>query len=164
MADELNAVDSAAAGEENPSMESSSPKMLTEAEHDAIVKKRIDKQNAKHEAEMQGLREQVESAKAEAERFKVDAENAAAKLEALNKANEAAEWKAAAEKETGVPAHLLVGDTAEEIMEHAKGIASWNGNYRGSAPKFRDSGDNSLRHSDSAVAKFGEFMAANFNN
>lgn len=135
MVDSINAqgaVDSATEKhEEIPSAEESPEisKTYTEAEVDARIKARIDKQRAKYDLDMQELRQQVEeltrrSAEVESER------------DALKAERERAAWLNAASAETGVDAGLLRGNTQDEILEHARAIrAAFN------APVVRDFGE-----------------------
>lgn len=133
MVDSVNAqaqVDSEAAQEVNPSMEDSSPKTYTADELDAAIKKRIDKQNARHAEEMAELVKKVKeleerSAQAEAERAE------------LQKKQDLASWTAQAAAEYGVPGDLLRGSNLEELMEHAKVIKAAIPSY----PVLRESGE-----------------------
>ena len=50
-------------------------------------------------------------------------EAARQELDGMKAERDAARWREEASKETGVPADLLRGSTAEEVMEHAKALA-----------------------------------------
>lgn len=103
MAEELQQADTAAnqaeANAENRPAGGS--RTYTEAEVDARIKSRIDKQNARHAEELEGIRAKLaeleeRSAKAEAER------------DALTKAAEIEKLKQDAAAENGIPAHLIL--------------------------------------------------------
>lgn len=140
-----------AATQQNPSAEGSAARTFTQEEVDAIVKRRIDKQNVKHATELDGLRERIQ----ELEEGKKSAD---AELEAIKAASQLADWKAKASAETGVPADLLRGETEEEVMEHAKSIKA----VMPKAPSFRDSGKPAPEAGGGAKESFAKFMQDNF--
>lgn len=125
MSEEMAAVDSATEGQ-------SIERHFTQADVDAIVKRRIDKQNAKHAEEMAQLNAALDEAKS-------NAQSAAAERDALKASAQKSEWAAAAAKEYGVPSTILRGDTEEEIAKHAQEIAAEIGKNR-AYPQFKDSG------------------------
>lgn len=92
-------------------------KLYTEAELDARVKARIDKQRGRYEAQMS--EKDASIAELTAER---DALKAASELDAARNA---------ASAETGVPASLLTGVTVDEINAQASAIKA----YADSVPK-----------------------------
>lgn len=151
-----DAVDSAAENAEvNPSMEDSSPKTLTVDEHDAIVKQRIDKQNAKHAKELEQLQAQIKQ-------LQDSNASVAAERDALKHANEVSEWKISAAKQTGLGMDVLSvldGATEDEILEKANVIKASI-----SYPESHSTGKPAAVSSEKTnVAKFGEFMQQNFN-
>lgn len=89
--------------------------MLTKEQADALVKARIDKQNAKHAKETDALTKQL----AEEQADKAELEE---RLAVLEHEKEVSEWKSQASKETGVPAEILKGESLEEIQQHANQI------------------------------------------
>ncbi len=106
-------VDSGAASHQNPPAGGSD--MLTKEQADALIKARIDKQNAKHAKETDALAKQL----AEEQATKAELEE---KVATFEHEKELSEWKAQASKETGVPAEVLKGETLEEIQAHAAQI------------------------------------------
>lgn len=173
-----DAVDSAAENAEvNPSMEDSSPKTLTVDEHDAIVKQRIDKQNAKHAKELEQLNaqiaeeleqlnaqkaEELEQLQAQIKQLQDINASVTAERDALKHANEVSEWKISAAKKTGLGMDVLSvldGATEDEIMEKASVIKASI-----SYPESHSTGKPAEVSSEKTnVAKFGEFMQQNFN-
>jgi len=106
-------VDSGAASHQNPPAGGSD--VLTKEQADALIKARIDKQNAKHAKETDALAKQL----AEEQATKAELEE---KVATFEHEKELSEWKAQASKETGVPAEVLKGETLEEIQAHAAQI------------------------------------------
>ena len=96
--------------------EHSEPKW-TDDKVDAYVKARIDKQRAKHDAE-------VASLKAEYDELKAASEKQAGELESMRSERQLSEWTRQVSAETGVPAEVLRGNTLEELKEHAASIRS----------------------------------------
>ena len=106
-------VDSGDGSNQNPPAGGSD--VLTKEQADAIIKARIDKQNAKHAKETDALTQQL--AAEQADKAELEEE-----LATLKHDKELSEWKAQASKETGVPADILKGETLEEIQAHAAQI------------------------------------------
>lgn len=88
---------------------------LTKEQADALVKARIDKQNAKHAKETESLAQQLAEEQARKEELERE-------LGDLKHERELSEWKEQTSKETGVPASILKGQTLEEIQAHAAEI------------------------------------------
>lgn len=107
-------VDSGAASQQNPPA-GGSDDVLTKEQADALIKARIDKQNAKHAKETDALTQKL--AAEQADKAELEEE-----LAVLKHDKELSEWKAQASKETGVPAEILKGETLEEIQSHAAQI------------------------------------------
>lgn len=150
----LAEVDSkAVTASENPSMEdSSTSKTFTADELDAAIKRRIDKQNAKHAQELDALNAKIKeledsAAKAEAER------------DELQRKSDAAKWTADAAEKFGVKASLLRGATKEEIFEHAEQLSNEYNGY----PESKSTGKPAnVSTASTKAAKFDEFMKSNF--
>lgn len=106
-------VDSGDGNDQNPPAGGSD--VLTKEQADALIKARIDKQNAKHAKETDALAQQL--AAEQADKAELEEE-----LAVLKHDKELSEWKAQASKETGVPAEVLKGETLEEIQAHAAQI------------------------------------------
>lgn len=154
---EASAADTAKQAENQPAGDSS-PKTFTEQEVDAKIKARIDKQNAKHAQETEALNARVkeleeQSAQAQAER------------DALKHQSEIAQMAQTIAQETGVPAHLLHGETQEELTQSAEALATYKQELLasvGTAPVITDSGESKTPPKDNK-AIFAQFMNDNFN-
>lgn len=140
--------------QEQTPMESTSEKMFSESELDAIVKKRIDKQNAKHGAEVDTFTARIAELEAQLKTAQAERDQFSAQMEM-------ASWKSEASKETGVPAELLRGSNAEEIMEHAKAIAETLNTSKQAYPSFRDGGGAEAPKPTNANI-LGDFIKNNF--
>lgn len=127
------------------------PRTFTKDEVDAIVRRRVDRQNARHNEEVEALTKRVGELEAEAK--EAAEERARAEHE-----REVDGWKAEAAKETGVPADLLRGSTIEEVMEHAQAIKA----AMGRVPRFPDSGHPAGASANDARSSFDAFMKTNF--
>ncbi len=145
------------AGEEAESQqtlaaEGSAEKTFTQEEVDAIVKRRLDRLNGKHSTDTSALEKRI---------AELEAKNAETEKEAkaLKAAKELADWQARASAETGIPASVLRGSTAEEVMEHAKAIKA----AVPVAPSFSDQGK-PADIKGGARAQFDKFMSSNFND
>lgn len=129
VAEESEAVDSAKAEGIAANEAAGQARTYSRDEVDSIVKRRIDKQNASHAKETDGLnariRELEEALSAET-----------AEKDAMRRSQEVESWKAEASAETGVPQALLRGETRDEVLEHARAIKA----AIKVAPSFRDSG------------------------
>lgn len=141
-------------GEEKqtPAAEGSAARTFTQEEVDAIVKRRLDRLNGKHASDTDELERRI----AELEARNAETAKEAAELKA---AKELADWQAKASAETGVPASLLRGTTAEEVMEHAKAIKA----AVPVAPSFADQGK-PADVKGGARAQFDRFMSSHFDN
>lgn len=112
------AADAAQDGQNTPAgCSSKSERTWTASEVDAYTKARIDKQNARHaaiDAEKDArIAELEEAAKADKER-----------ADQLQHEKELREWAQAASDETGIPASVIRGESAEEMLAHAQQIQS----------------------------------------
>lgn len=90
-------------------------KTFSAEELDAIVKARIDKQNAKHAVETDELNQRL--AKSEADKLAAEA-----RAQELEHEREMREWADEAASEFGVPASVLRGDSLDAMKEHAAQI------------------------------------------
>lgn len=148
MPNEIEAVDSAeskaeveskAATEANPSAEDSSPKTFTLEEVDAVIKKRIDKQNAKHKSETDEMGQRI----SDLEKLLEEKTNEAEQLRA---ATERTEWaKSVHEKHKNVPEDVLTNEFVScksiEDMESFAVFLSEKFSVSVFAPNVRDTGD-----------------------
>lgn len=134
-------VDSEAATEANPSMEDSSPaKTFTLEEVDAVIKKRIDKQNAKHKSETDEMGQRISDLERLLQEKTTEAEQ-------LKVANSRSEWaKAAHVKHSSVPEDVLTHEfvscrSAEEVEAFAAFLSEKFGAASVFKPNTRDTGD-----------------------
>ena len=132
-------VDAKAATEANPSAEDSSPKTFTVPEVDAVVKKRIDKQNAKHKAETDGLENRI----SELERMLDEKNN---EVERLKAETHRAEWaKEVHAKHQAIPMDVLTCDFVSfESAEEMEAFAAFLTEHMTASvfkPMARDTGD-----------------------
>lgn len=95
--------------------QSQAEKAFTQEELDAVVKHRIDKQNAKHAKELDDLKARIATLEEEGAKIKTERDN-------LQHASDISAWKAKAAQEMGVQASILRGDSEEEIRQHAQAI------------------------------------------
>lgn len=115
---------------EGGAVDSAKPeKTYTASEVDALIKARIDKQNAKHSQDKQAMEERIQ----ELEKAAADAAKEREEMEARASVEKA---KAAIAAETGVSASVLRGSTEEELRAHAAAVKA----AYPVAPAFRDSG------------------------
>lgn len=123
----------------------SAEKTFTATELDAEVKRRIDKQNAKHSREIEERNAQHQNELDELSQKLAQALEKVVAVEeeksALELAKQRDEWAEIAAKETGVPASVIRGGSAEEMLEHAKAIAEAMSAPK--FPRFKDSGGKS---------------------
>ena len=91
------------------------PKVWTDAEVDAYVKARIDKQAAKYAEQLAAKDQRITDLEA-------SGKETAGRLAELEAKQQRAEWAEQVAKETGVPASILRGSTLEELQAHADAI------------------------------------------
>lgn len=125
-------------------------KTFTQEEVDAIVKRRLDRLNGKHATDTDALERRIAELEARNE-------EATKEANALKAAQELADWQSKASSETGIPASLLRGSTADEVMEHAKAIKA----AIRVAPSFSDQGK-PVDMNAGARAQFDKFMSSHF--
>ena len=104
---------------------------FTQSELDAIVSDRLKRERAKYadydemQAKAAKYDEAEEASKTELQKATERADNLQAQLDALTKANEIRSIREKVATETGVPAHLLNGDTEEACRALAEGITAF---------------------------------------
>ena len=104
---------------------------FTQSELDAIVSDRLKRERAKFadydemQAKAAKYDEAEEASKTELQKATERADNLQAQLDALTKANEIRSIREKVSTETGVPAHLLNGETEEDCKTIAEGILSF---------------------------------------
>lgn len=106
-------------------------KTFTQAEVDAIVKERLDRQNKKF-ADYDTLKEKAskydefeEKNKSELEKANERANALQAELDSIKKASELKEMRTKIATENNVPINLLTGTTEEECNEQVKNIKGY---------------------------------------
>ena len=92
-----------------------SGKVWTQEEHDAYVKSRIDKQNAKNA-------EAIAAKDARIAELEAQAKEQADKLHGFEAQQQRAQWAQEVEQETGIPAAVLRGDSLDELKAHAEAL------------------------------------------
>ena len=104
---------------------------FTQAELNAIVQKRLGEQAAKY-GNYEELKEKAlkfdeieEQSKTELQKATERADALQKELDGMKKADTVRQIRESVAKETGVPAHLLHGETKEECEEMAKAIMSY---------------------------------------
>jgi hypothetical protein len=104
---------------------------FTQAELNAIVQKRLGEQAAKY-GNYEELKEKAlkfdeieEQSKTELQKVTERADALQKELDGMKKADTVRQIRESVAKETGVPAHLLHGETKEECEEMAKAIMSY---------------------------------------
>ncbi len=120
-------------------------KTFTQAELNAIVQERVRETTAKYE-NYEELKEKAqkfdaieEESKTELQKEKERADALQTELEGLKKADSVRKIRAEVAEETGVPAHLLTGETKESCQEQAKAIMSFA--KPEGYPQVRDGGE-----------------------
>lgn len=108
-------------------------KTFTQSELDAVVAQRLDRERAKF-SDYDALKEKAakfdkaeEAAKSELQKAQELAADYKAKLDARDKEIAAAKARGKVASETGVPEHLLVGETEEACKAYAEKLLAWRG-------------------------------------
>lgn len=119
---------------------------FTQAELNAIVQKRLGEEKAKYE-NYEELKEKAqkfdqieEESKSELQKATERADSLQAELDKMKKADAVRALREEVSKETGIPAHLLHGDTKEECEAQAKDLLAFK-NPSGSYPEVEDKGE-----------------------
>lgn len=156
MSDEQNAVDSAAVDQAavDSAADTTAERTYTKKEVDALidaeVKKRIDKQNAKHQTAMDEFMAKLTKAEE-------SATAATAERDMLLREKEIEGIKRSVSAELNVPAAILRGETEEEIRAHAEACKAAFPAYG----RYQDSGEHHTpKQSNSEL--FGNFIRENF--
>ena len=142
-----------AAGNNAQSLPAGGSRTFTEQELDQRIKARIDKQNAKHAAEMEGIRSELEQLRAE--KAKSDG-----LVEELRKRADRDALVAKVTAATGIDAGALAGDTEEELMAAAERVRA-SVQQRGMVSNTGASASGNPR---GPKDEFASFMAQNFNH
>ncbi|KAA8831460.1 helicase [Bifidobacterium tissieri] len=146
-----------------PNGESQAPEVDWKAKYeDAISHSREWEKRAKANKtaadELEHLKESqmTEQQKAEARTAKLQKE-----LDALKAEKQSTAWRSQVAEETGLPASLIVGDSLEDMQEHAKAINEYVASKTGrQLPKVDDPG----RHPTTAPSDMLRFASSVFSN
>lgn len=125
-------------------------KTFSADEVDAKIKQRIDKQNAKHAAELDEIQKELEE-------YKTRATKAESELAEFRHNSELESARSKIAAEFGLPSSIIKGESPEEMKEHAQEIKA----IIPSAPVIIDSGE-SKTPSYSSREIFSKFMQENF--
>ena len=125
--------------------EQTEERTFTQAELNAIVQKRIGEVSAKY-GNYEELKEKAqkfddleEQAKSELQKATERADALQKELDGMKKADAVRKIREEVSKETGVPAHLINGETKEQCQEQAKAIMSFA--KPSSYPVVKDGGE-----------------------
>lgn len=135
---------------------------FTQDEVNAIVGKRLAEEKSKFadyeeiKAKAAKFDEAEEANKSELQKAVERANNLEAELNGLKKTEEVRQTREKIATETGIPAHLLTGDTEEACKAQAEAIKAFaTPNY----PKVKDSGEVPKTSSGNAKADFAEYLS-----
>ena len=138
-------------------------KTFTQDELNAIVSDRVKREREKH-ADYAVLKEKAErldaleeASKSEIQKMTEKAERLQQELDAIKQAENVRMVRAKVAKETGIPDHLLTGNTEEECTAQAEAIKAF---AKPSYPTFRDGGEVGGASAPSTATQFAEW----FNN
>lgn len=108
-------------------------KTFTQAEMDALIEKRLERERGKY-SDYEALKEKAakydqaqESAKTELQKALDQAAEFKAKLAEREKEIASAKARGKVAAETGVPEHLLLGETEEACKAYAEKLLAWRG-------------------------------------
>ena len=122
----------------------------------------------KAKGDLQTVQSQLAAAQAEIEQLKArepgaDLKAVQAELEALKAANALRDLRAQVSKDTGVPADLLTGDTAEACKAQAEAIKAYSQARQPTGyPNMKDGGNVSVSNPATNRDKFAEWVDKNF--
>ena len=135
---------------------------FTQDEVNAIVGKRLAEEKGKYsdydeiKAKAAKFDEAEEANKSELQKAVERANNLEAELNGLKKTEEVRQTREKIATETGIPAHLLTGDTEEACKAQAEAIKAFaTPNY----PKVKDSGEVPKTSSGNAKTDFAEYLS-----
>lgn len=138
-------------------------KTFTQEELNGIVTDRVKREREKY-ADYATLKEKAdkldkleEASKSEIQKMTEKAERLQAELDEIKKAEKVREIRAKVAQETGVPVHLLTGDTEEDCQTQAEAIKAY---ATPAYPSVRDAGEPSGVPGASAAQEFANW----FNN
>lgn len=137
-------------------------KTFTQADVDKIVGDRLQRERSKY-SDYEALKEKadkydevVESEKTELQKAMEKAEALEAELSSMKKAEAIREIKTKVATETGIPAHLLTGETEEACREQAEAIKAF---AKPAYPVIKDGGEVQNVKGQSTRDQFAEWFA-----
>ena len=137
-------------------------KTFTQADVDKIVGDRLQRERSKY-SDYEALKEKadkydevVESEKTELQKAMEKAEALEAELNSMKKAEAIREIKTKVATETGIPAHLLTGETEEACKEQAEAIKAF---AKPAYPVIKDGGEVQNVKGQSTRDQFAEWFA-----
>lgn len=142
-------------------------KSFTQSELDKIVADRLARERQKYEGfselkEKAAKFDELEAAsKTELQKATERAEKLEKELSALKKAEEVRTIRAKVAKETGIPEHLLTGETEEACIEQAKAINAYAN--PGAYPVLNDGGEVQNVAKPSTKQQFADWANQAFN-
>lgn len=147
---------------QEPSTQPAEDKAFTQAEVDKIVGDRLQRERSKY-SDYEALKEKadkydevVESGKTELQKAVEKAEALEAELSSIKKAEAIREIKIKVATETGIPAHLLTGETEEACREQAEAIKAF---AKPAYPVIKDGGEVHNVKGQSTRDQFAEWFA-----
>ena len=137
-------------------------KTFTQADVDKIVGDRLQRERSKY-SDYEALKEKadkydevVESEKTELQKVTERAEALQTELDSMKKAEAIREIKTKVATETGIPAHLLTGETEEVCREQAEAIKAF---AKPAYPVIKDGGEVQNVKGQSTRDQFAEWFA-----
>ena len=137
-------------------------KTFTQADVDKIVGDRLQRERSKY-SDYEALKEKadkydevVESEKTELQKVTERAEALQTELDSMKKAEAIREIKTKVATETGIPAHLLTGETEEACREQAEAIKAF---AKPAYPVIKDGGEVQNVKGQSTRDQFAEWFA-----
>lgn len=149
-------------------VETPQERTFTQSELDDILKARLSKERAKYsdyetlQAKASKFDEMEEASKTELQKATERADALQKQLETMTKENEVRLVREKKAKETGVPAHLLTGETEEECDAQALAILAFKNEAQSTSyPTIKDGGEvsNIPTAPKSNGELFGEFLS-----
>ena len=141
--------------------ETTEPKTFTQDELNAIVSDRVKREREKH-ADYAELKEKAdkldkleEASKSEIQRMTERAEKLQQELDTIKQAEKVREIRAAVAKETGIPEHLLTGDTEDDCRAQAEAIKAF---ATPTYPNLRDAGEVAGTYGASTAQQFAQWF------
>lgn len=147
---------------QEPSTQPTEDKTFTQTDVDKIVGDRLQRERSKY-SDYEALKEKagkydeiVESGKTELQKVTERAEALQTELDSMKKAEAVRKIKTKVATETGIPAHLLTGETEEACREQAEAIKAF---AKPAYPVIKDGGEVQNVKGQSTRDQFAEWFA-----